>query len=80
LIIRHPHEKKPNTIDSRLAIHMDVTATLLNATSVPIEDLDGIRNSKGRVGSKCKSHRPYPKPDNVFEPVTIKGSSREAFK
>lgn len=42
LIIRHPLEKKPNTIDSRLAINMDVTATLLNAASVPIEDLDGV--------------------------------------
>jgi len=42
LIIRHPLGKKTKSIDTRLAINMDVTATLLNAAHIPIDDLDGV--------------------------------------
>lgn len=42
LIIRHPLEKKPNSLNTRLAINMDVAATLLNAAHIPIDDLDGV--------------------------------------
>lgn len=42
LIIRHPLEKTPNSLNTRLAINMDVAATLLNAANAPIDDLDGV--------------------------------------
>ena len=42
LIIYNPFVVKPSMIDSRLAINMDITATLLTAASVSIDDLDGV--------------------------------------
>ncbi len=42
LIICNPFVEKTNMVDTRLAINMDITATLLNAASLPIGDLDGV--------------------------------------
>lgn len=42
LIIRNPLKNKTNSLNTRLSINMDVTATLLNAAHISIDDLDGV--------------------------------------
>ena len=42
LIIYNPMVERLHKVDTRLGINMDITATLLSAASIPIDDLDGI--------------------------------------
>jgi len=64
LIIRRPHETKTNTVDARLAINMDVTATLLNAAEVSVEDLDGVDLLSNNIDKQRVLYWRYP-PKNM---------------
>lgn len=63
LIIFNPFVKKYKSVDSRLAINMDITATLLNAALVPIEDLDGVDLMSNEIDIERALYWRYP-PNN----------------